>query len=250
MKIRAIKTRALIPPKDDLLSAIKESFLRFKIKERSIITVTSKVVSIWQGRCVRADKKIKKDELVKKESVFYIDRKQMPQKYVTLTIKDNILIPSAGIDESNANGYYVLWPKNPFVSAKQIHSFIKKEYGLKEFGVIITDSHTTPMRNGIMGIGIAYCGFYPLKDYRNKKDIFGRIFNMSQTNIIDSLAAAAVYKMGEGAERTPIAVIEDAGEIQFSGNDFTKKDPMKIDIDDDIYAPLLKSVDWRKSKEL
>ncbi len=246
MIIKAIKTRPLIPPKDDLLSVIKESFLKFKLKEKSVIVVTSKVVSIWQGRCIKIDKKINKDELTKKEADFYINRNKVSQKYVMLTIKNNILIPTSGIDESNANGYYILWPEEPFLAAKQIYNFIKKEYKLKEFGIIISDSHTTPLRSGIMGIGIAYYGFYPLRDYRNKKDIFGRELKMSQTNIVDSLSAAAVYTMGEGSEQTPIVVIEDAGDIKFEINDFSKKNPLEIDINEDIYAPILKNTKWVK----
>jgi putative folate metabolism gamma-glutamate ligase len=249
MIVRAIKTRALTPPKDDLLSVIKESI--FDLHEESIVAITSKVVSIWEGKCIKIDKKINKDELIKKEANFYIERKKVsPDCEVMLTIKDNILIPTSGIDESNANGYYILWPKKPFESAKKIYDFIKKEYKLKKFGVIITDSHTTPLRTGIMGIGLAYYGFYPLRDYRNKKDIFGRKLKMSQTNIVDSLSAAAVYEMGEGAEQTPIAIIEDAGDIKFEITDLNKLDPLRISIDKDIYSPLLKAVEWKKGGEI
>jgi F420-0:gamma-glutamyl ligase len=161
-----------------------------------------------------------------------------------MTIKNNILIPTSGIDESNANGHYIMWPKNPLTDAKEIYNFIKKEFKLKNFGVIISDSHTTPLRTGIMGIGIAYYGFYPLRDYRNKKDIFGRKLKMSQTNIVDSLCAAAVYEMGEGAEQKPIAIIEDVGDVKFETKDY-KNDPLLISIDEDIYSPFLKSVKWK-----
>jgi putative folate metabolism gamma-glutamate ligase len=243
MLVRAIKTRPIIPPKDDLLSVIKESILN--LKEKSIIVITSKVVSIWEGRCIKATG-IDKDDLVKKEADLYLDKIMAQEHPLMLTIKNNILIPTAGIDESNANGYYILWPEDPFLSAKKIYEFIKKEYKLKELGIIISDSHTTPLRTGIMGIGISYYGFYPLRDYRGKKDIFGRELKMSQTNIVDSLSASAVYKMGEGAEQAPVAVIEDVGDIKFKENDFTKKNPLKINIDEDIYAPLLKSVKWKK----
>ncbi len=250
MIAKALKTRRLIPPKDDLLSVIAESFSKLKIKEKSIIVVTSKVISIWEGNCIKqAGKKNKdksKEELIKKESNFYIDKKHVPNKQVILTIKNNILIPSAGIDESNANGYYILWPKDSFLSAKKIYYFIKKKFGLKKFGVIISDSHTTPMRTGIMGIAVAFFGFYPLKDYRGKKDIFGRKLKMSQTNIVDSLAATAVYAMGEGAEQMPIAIIEDAGDIKFLEKDFSKKNPLDISIKKDIYAPILKNKLWKK----
>jgi len=243
MIVGAIKTRPLIPPKDDLLSVIKESFLGLKIKEKSIIVVTSKVVSIWQGKCIKIDKKINKEELIKKESDFYTKGIKFLEKNIMLTIKDNILIPTSGIDESNANGYYILWPEKPFGAAKEIYDFIKKEYKLNSLGVIISDSHTTPLRTGIMGIGLAHYGFNPLRDYRGKKDIFGRELEMSQTNIVDSLAAAAVYKMGEGAEQTPIAIIEDVDDIEFGDKEFGS---LKIDIDEDIYSPFLKSVKWRK----
>ncbi len=247
MIVKAIKTRPLIPPKDDLLSVIKESL--FNLKEESIIVVTSKVVSIWQGKCIKITDQPNKDELIKKEADFYIDRKKVSPDYdVMLTIKENILIPTAGIDESNANEYYILWPEKPFQAAKEIYDFIKQEYKLKNFGVIISDSHTTPLRTGIMGIGLAYYGFCPLKDYRGQKDIFGRELKMSQTNIIDSLSAAAVYVMGEGAEQTPIAVIEDAGDIEFKIIDIDKKDPLKINIDEDIYSPFLKAVKWKKGE--
>lgn len=246
MLVRAIKTRPLLPPKDELLSVIKESI--FKLKEKSIIVITSKVVSIWQGRCIKITKDVKKDELIKKEADFYIDAQNVPPAgVVMLTIKDNILIPTSGIDESNANGHYILWPEKPFQAAKKIYDFIKKEYKLKNFGVIISDSHTTALRTGIMGIGIAYYGFNPLRDYRGKKDIFGRKLKMSQTNIVDSLAASAVYVMGEGNEQAPIAVVEDVGDVSFGTTQDERA--LKISIDEDIYSPLLKSVKWQKGKK-
>ena len=249
MIVKPIKTRPLIPPQDDLLSVIKQSLLRYKIKEKSIIVITSKIVSIWKGDCVEINK-IDKDKLIKQEADLYIDRKKVGKDYdVMLTIKNNILIPTSGIDESNANGYYILWPKKPFECAKEIYDFIKKEFKLKDFGIIISDSHTTPLRTGIMGIGIAYYGFNPLRDYRNKKDIFGRKLKMSQTNIVDSLSASAVYEMGEGAEQTPIAIIEDVGNIKFTSKKFNK-DLLEIDIDEDIYSPFLKSVKWKKGNKM
>jgi len=247
MLVRAIKTRKLISPKDNLLSVIKESIL--SLKEKSVIVITSKVVSIWEGRCIKTSEVKSKEELIKKEANYYIAGKVIkPGGIVMLTIKDNILIPNAGIDESNANGYYILWPENAFESAKKIYNFIKKEFKLKQFGIIISDSHTTPLRTGIMGIGIAYYGFHPLRDYRGKKDIFNRELKMSQTNIVDSLAASAVYTMGEGDEQTPIAIIEDVGNVKFTSKT-PIKDILKIQPNIDIYAPLLKGAKWQKNKK-
>jgi len=245
MIVKAIRTRAFLPPKDDLFSLIKKSFMGLNLKEKSIIVITSKIVAIGQGRCVKMEKGVDKDDLIKKEADLYIDRKEVPEGYVMLTIKNGILIPTAGIDESNAKGYYILWPKKPFKAAEEIYDFIKKEYKLKNFGVLITDSHCTPLRNGIIGIGLAFCGFYPLKDYRGEADIFGRKMKMSQSNIVDSLASAAVLEMGEGAEQTPMAVIEGVDFIKF-GKFKNLEKLMKIDIDRDIYSPLIKSTKWKK----
>ncbi len=246
MKVKVIKTRVFLPPKDDLFSLIKESFSGLKLKEESIIVITSKIVAIWQGRCIKMDSVKNKDDLIKQESDFYIDRDKVPHGYVILTLKNNILIPTSGIDESNANGYYILWPNNPSLAAKQVYDFIKKNYHLKKFGIIISDSHCTPLKNGVMGIAIGYYGFHPLRDYRGDKDIFGRKIKMSQTNIADSVAVAAVLVMGEGKEQTPIAIVEDVNLVKFAQFNKLNFNPLTIDKNQDIYAPLLNATKWKK----
>lgn len=248
MHIVSIKTRAFIPPKDDLFSLIKEAFLQRQPKENSIIVITSKIVAIWQGRCVKISEVSDKDELIKKEADFYLERKEVPHENVMLTIKNNLLIPTAGIDESNGKGYYILWPEKPFEAAKEIYDFIKKEYNLKNFGVIITDSHCIPCRLGTTGISIAYYGFNPLKDYRGKEDIFGRKMKISRSNLADAFSTAAVVVMGEGSEQTPIALIEDVDFVEFKEFDPTISKPLEVDKNEDIYAPLLQTSKWKKKK--
>lgn len=50
--------------------------------------------------------------IIEKEVDLFLPKSD--SKYdVYLTIKHNLLIPSAGVDESNTNGYYVMWPKDP-----------------------------------------------------------------------------------------------------------------------------------------
>jgi F420-0:gamma-glutamyl ligase len=244
--VKPIRARVFLPPKDNLFSLIKET--PFELKEKSIIVFTSKIVSIWQGRCKKMNLIKNKDDLIKKEAELYLEREQAPKGCAILTIKNNTLIPTAGIDESNANGYYILWPKSPFSAAKKIYKFIKKNYGLKNFGVIISDSHCIPLRAGTLGISISYYGFRPLKDYRGKKDIFGRKMKISQLNIADSLAAAATLAMGEGKEQTPIALIEGIDLVKFDDFDSGKLNPLEIKREEDIYAPLLSSDKWKRSR--
>lgn len=246
MIIRAVKTRLFIPPKDDLFSLIKEGFSDIELKEKSIIIITSKVVSIWQGRCILKDKIDNKDELIKKEADLYLEREEVPNKRVMLTMKDNILLPTAGIDESNGKDYFLLWPENPQKAARNICDFIKKEYGLEDIGVIITDSKSTPLRRGTIGFALSYHGFYPLRDYRKTKDIFGRSYKMSQVNLADSLAAAGVLVIGEGNEQTPIAIIEDIDFVNFGEKELLKDNSWKVKMEDDYYSPLIKGIKWNK----
>lgn len=235
-----------MPPKDDLFQLLRGLTPQLRGQTPRIIVITSKIVSIWQGRCILVNSTKDKDELIKKEAELYLPRKKVPKGWVMLTMKHNIMIPTAGIDESNANGYYILWPEKSFETAKKIYTFVKKEFKLKKLGVIISDSHTVPLRWGTMGIALSYWGFWPLKDYRGKKDIFGRKLKITQSNIADALATTAVLSMGEGKEQTPIAIIEDIPFVKFGDFNFLKKNPLAIDRKMDIYGPLLNAIKWDK----
>ena len=237
MEIIPIKTRIVKPPKDDIYNVIDE-FCPV-LKEKDIFLITSKILAIHQGLCIPIDAIKNKDDLIRKEADVFIPRKECPGEYVILTVKNNTLIPSAGIDESNADGYYILWPKEPEKEAKRICEYLKKKFSLKKLAVIITDSHTIPMRFGVMGISIGFYGLNPLKDYRGKKDIFGREIKISRSNIVDALAAMGVLSMGEGNEKKPIVIIREADFVEFT-NDEKYKESL-IPIKEDIYYPLLKN---------
>ena len=165
-----------------------------------------------------------------------------------MTLKNNILIPNAGIDESNGSGNYILWPANPQRSANQIRRYLGKRFGLMEIGVIVTDSKTTPLRWGTTGISLAYSGIRPLNNYIGKPDIDGRKMEATKANIIDGLAAAAVLVIGEGREQTPMAMLEDIPFVNFISRNPPKRelDSLNIDIEDDLYGELLNSVSWQK----
>jgi F420-0:gamma-glutamyl ligase len=159
-----------------------------------------------------------------------------------------MLAATAGIDESNGNGYYILWPKDPQNTVNTVREYLKKRFHLKKVGVIITDSKTSPLRWGVTSIALAYTGFKPLKDYIGKKDIFERKFEFEKLSIIDSLAGAAAVVMGEGAEQTPLAVITDLPFVEFQDRNPMAKElkSLKISIGEDLYGPFLKNVKWKK----
>ena len=249
MIITPIKTRVLVPPQDDLLPAIGDALSC--LEENSVLAITSKVVSIWQGQCVPKEKFLDKDELIKKEADRFLPREVAPNRWVMHTIKNNLFIASAGIDESNARGHYILWPKNPKETAQELWQWTREKYRVQNLGIIITDSHSNPLRRGTLGIALAYYGFVPIKDYRGELDIFGREFVMEAADIADAFAAAAVVTMGEGKETMPVAVITDIPFVEFIDKPYTPEKPFsefEIEEKDDIYYPLLSSLPWKKGE--
>jgi len=52
--------------------------------------------------------------------------------------------------------------------------------------------------------------------------------------------------MGEGNEHTPVVVVEDISFMEFEEVNPLDSNPLEIDENDDIYAPILKSAKWKK----
>ncbi len=236
-----------MPPKDDLLSAIFDSIPA--LPEKSVLAVTSKVVSIWQGRCVSASSVVDKDELIKKEADRYLPRGFASNRLVMHTEKNGFFIPTAGIDESNADGYYILWPEHPGRLAEEIRAACMKHYGVSALGVVVTDSHSVPRRRGTVGVSLGHAGFAPLHDYRETPDLFGRILKITMLNVADSIASAAVLAMGEGTERTPLALLSGVPFVDFEHGESDKKyGSFEVPKDEDLYAPFFESAPWEEGE--
>jgi len=248
MQVTAYKTHKIVT--GDILFKILDTYLP-KLEEKSIVAVTSKIVAICEGRIIKAEKKEEKDKLAAEEADYYLPR-EFNQYGFMITINHGIIVASAGIDESNGNGYFVLWPKDPQQSANTIREYLAKKFHLTHIGVIITDSRLSPLRWGVTGVAIAHSGFQMLNSYIGKPDIFGRKMHAEKSNIADSLATAAVAEMGEGDEQQPLAVITDVGFVHFQKRNPTQEelDAAKIKLEDDVFASFLKAMKWKKGKKL
>ncbi len=256
MRIIPIKTHKITREDKDLFG-IFDKYLP-QLSEKSIVAITSKIISITEGRIVQIQNsefiihnsgKDQKDELIEQESEFYLPRDE--NKFnVSLTVTRGNLVASAGIDESNGNGYYILWPADTQAAANKIREYLGQKFNIRDIGVIITDGKTTPLRWGVTGFALSYSGFVPLKNYIGADDIFGRKMEYTKMNIADGLAGAATLVMGEGNEQTPLAVISDLSTIEFQDRNPTQEElaALKISMDEDLYAPFLKSVKWQKGK--
>ncbi len=244
MKVTTYKTKKVVIG-DSLFKIFDENLP--KLNEKDVVVITSKIVSICQKRVVKNDGVIAKEELIKQEADLL-----MPPEYirfgVRLTIKNNLLIGSAGIDQSNGNDYFILWPKDLRKTINEIWKYLRNKHQVKYLGVIISDSHSSLFKRGAVGFGISWCGFKPLRNYVGKPDIFGRLLQTEQQNVVDGIAAAAVLEMGEGNEQTPIAVVNELRGIEFVNRIPNRKEieETTITLDSDVYSGILNSITWLK----
>lgn len=266
MQIHALQSR-LVQANDNLLTVIDEAIaadprLAGKLPENSVLAISSKIISYCQGRLVKKtqseaqgfSKEQARDEkhaLVQKEAQLYTDPHS--SKYdLMLTIKDSTLAVNAGIDESNANldgeECFVLWPEKIQETLNQVWQYLRDKHQLKNFGVITTDSRSFPLRWGVVGTTLAYCGFRGLNNHIGQKDLFGREIHMVQVNTAEALGVAATFAMGEVGERTPLALVSELEKVQFVDQPPSEAELAnnKIALEDDAYAPLLEKATWQK----
>lgn len=239
MIVRAVRTR--IFKKNEELARFIIAHVP-KLKDSSVLAVTSKIVALAEGRTENAKDKKTKERLIRTESTWAME--SFPGWW--LTVKDGTFVINAGIDESNADGVLVLLPKDSFSSASSLRRKLRTHYKIKKLGVIITDSRVAPMRKGVFGMALGYAGFRGLRDYRGIPDIFGRALEVTQVDVADSLASAAALVMGEGREQQPLAVIEDAP-VEFCERVNPKE--LRIAPGGDIYGPLFKRNVRKKKRQ-
>lgn len=248
MNITAYKTHKIQP--NENLFAILDAYLP-PLEENSIVAVTSKIVGICEGRVVKKTAEDQKHELAKQEAEYYLPAEE--NHYGTMiTITHNLLIGSAGIDESNGNNHLLLLPKNPQKSANDIREYLCKKNNRENIGVVITDSKISPLRWGVTGYSLCHSGFSALNSYIGKPDIYGHPMRMEQVNVADSLATAATLTMGEGNEQQPLAVITDLSFVSFQSRNPTEDELslLSISLEADLYHKLLTEVPWYTKKSV
>ncbi len=187
-EVFALKLPPMVFP-FDLYKAISKT--NFQFKQKDIVIISSKFVSISEGAVVRIDriKVSHKARVIAKK--FQMDEKltelvlrEADQIYggipgFLLCKKNGMLCPNAGIDRSNIpKGCAVLYPPLPFESADRLRLNFLNKNKLKIF-VVISDSRLMPGRLGTSGIAIAVSGFKPVIDERGKKDLFGNILRVT-----------------------------------------------------------------------
>jgi len=227
MQLFPIKT-PIIQANDNLVEILISSIKELDLKVGDILVVSSKVVALTEGRIVnyKTIKPSKKAESLAKQYdlepgfvelvLQEADKVFGGVKRAILTMKNNMFIANAGLDHSNApENHAILWPKNPSLSADNIRKEFKKRLDVS-IGVIISDSHCSPLRTGTTGFALATSGFDAIVDERGKPDLFGKKMRITQRAVADGLASAGVAVMGETNEQTPAVLIRNA-QIKLTG---------------------------------
>jgi len=221
------------------------------LKNGDVLVIASKVVAYSQGlllktRISNIETRNKSEtrnsnsqnELPTFEELIHQEAdKVLEEGEMVLTMKNKVLIPNAGIDSSNTpEGEVILWPKEPFQSARDLRKALMEKFGLDELGIVISDSHCQPLRMGTSGIGIGWAGFEGVHDEIGSKDLYGREMRYTKIAAADNLASAANMEMGETDASIPFVIIRDA-KVRFSEAEFSEKDYF-ISPDECIYSGL------------
>jgi putative folate metabolism gamma-glutamate ligase len=246
MQVTVIKTPKIMPSDQDILAVIDAALPQ--LAEGDIVAVTSKIISICEGNIVPMDG-ADKEQLIVQESDYYLPAELSKYGYHFSIVKDT-LISVAGIDESNGEGVYILWPKDAQKTANMIWDHLRKKHGLRRIGVVIVDSTCQPMRRGTTGIALAHSGFLALRNYVGTPDLFGRPMNVTHANVSGGIASTAVFVMGEGAEQTPLCILSDASGVEFQDRYPSPEELALITIsrEDDLFAPFLNAVEWKNGE--
>jgi F420-0:gamma-glutamyl ligase len=233
LTVQPVRTR-IFKTSENLVDFVVDHVDSFLVKEFMVVAITSKIVSLAENRLVDRSS-ISKRDLITREA----DENLGEVAHGSfLTIKHGLFILSAGIDESNSEGdQYILYPEDPFLSAKNLWQGLRERWKLKQLGVILTDSHTTPLRRGVTGLALSHWGFRGLKDLVGSPDLFGRKMKMTTVNVADSLAVTATLLMGEANEAQPIAILQNAP-VEFV--DTIDRTELIMPLEEDLYAPFFK----------
>jgi F420-0:gamma-glutamyl ligase len=230
MQLHPIRTKILQPPQDDLYKEL--DVVLPELQNGDVLVVSSKVIAIHEGRCLLKTT-TDKQQIVEQEADVLIARPYWP---APLTITRGAFIGAAGVDESNSGEYYTLLPQDSFASAQDLYNHLIQKYNLSELGVVVTDSRSLPLRYGATSVAIGWWGIKPLEDHIGEQDLFGRPMQYERSNIVDGIAAAAGLVMGEVAQCTPLVLVRNVPELQFT--DSHTKDELFSPFDDDTFRVL------------
>lgn len=201
----------IIKPGDDIAALIESLF---NIQDGDILCLASTIVAKSEGRlrtlesyrpskrAERIARQIGKDlrfvQAVLDESADIL----LEEPFLLTKTRFGHIGVNAGIDQSNVGGGRILLlPEDPSRSAEKLRRYLNKNCA-----VIITDTCGRPFRCGVTGVAIGWAGISALQDWRGKRDMHGKVLEITLEAVVDEIASAANLLMGEAGDGTPAIV--------------------------------------------
>ena len=197
------------------------------LKDGDVLVVAQKIVSKAEGRTVRlgdikasdaaielaktTDKEPAIVQLILNESSSIVRHRP---GVIIAKHKQGWILANAGIDRSNVTereDEVLLLPEQPDATANQLRDDLAARYA-STIGVIIADSVGRPWRMGTTGMTLGSAGVEALANLRGRQDMFGRILEVSEHAVADSIASAAELLLGEANEATPVVIVRGLNE--------------------------------------
>ncbi len=212
----------LLMPGDDIVGRVLSSLERCgagRIEDRDILLFAESPLSTTEGRNVNLATVVPSAEAQELARRYQMDPRvaevvlSESDKILggipgfLLASRGNLVLPNAGVDESNApDGWVTRLPADPDASAARLRREIRERTGC-EVAVIVIDSRTHAMRLGVSGVAIGCSGILPITDERGKPDLFGHELQVTRRAVADSLASTAELLMGESNEGVPVVLV-------------------------------------------
>jgi coenzyme F420-0:L-glutamate ligase/coenzyme F420-1:gamma-L-glutamate ligase len=225
----ALESFPLVREGDDLARMIVDVGLKngLTLEDGDIVVVAQKVLSKAEGRVVklgeaRASARAKELAATVGKSAEFVElvlgetRRVLKASREILLVEDmhGLVCINAGLDKSNVEGgdEFALLPENPDESAEKCRVRFGELTG-KRVGVVVCDTYSRPFRRAQVNFAIGYAGIRPFRDYRGKRDLFGRVLKVKNIAVVDEIAASAELLMGQGAEARPVVILRGLGEV-------------------------------------
>ena len=225
ISLHALSGMPIVKPGDDLCGLILRALGRdaLEIRPHDILIISSKIISKAEGRWVdlrtivpshqaltlaqETDKDPRMVELVLRESEAV---SRYRKGVLIVRHKLGFTSANAGIDHSNVGtlgeDWVLLLPEDPDASARKLRSEFGARAGVKP-GIVVSDTHGRPFRQGNSGVAIGLAGLPSLLDLRGQTDLFGRELRATIVAVADAISAAAGLVSGEADEGRPVVLL-------------------------------------------
>lgn len=227
MEVFTVENVPLIKEGDDIAGIICENC---NVMDNDVVVIASTIVAKAEGRMFRLEDIVagedaktlaKRHGLDERFAQAVLDRsKEVIIDFPIILVDTNNghTCIKAGIDDSNVeDGFLAELPEEPDASAKAIGESIEKLTG-KKVSVVVTDTNGRAFKIGQTGIAIGVYRIHPIKNWIGKKDLFGKVLEITEEAIADEIAGAANLLMGEGDGGVPVAIVRG---LEFYSDDET-----------------------------